>query len=493
MSNPTVDGPGAAAEALRVEGDAVLAFGMVEAGERSVDCSRLVVDPQRPRDLSRLDLDPYGYGQLALVCNSNEIQALGGVADPVEAAVAARARYGADVVVVKRGAVGATIVTAGVTHVGPHPTMSVWPIGSGDVFAGAFAHCWGGGADAVEAARAASAAAAWWCGTRAMTVPAEILDGGPPQHPEVAADEMKVPPTPRVYLAGPFFDLPQRWLVERVRSSLVGLGAEVFSPYHDVGPGGDEVAAADLEGLRDCGAVLALADGWDAGTLYECGWASRGHIPIIAFGANSSSEAAKMLVGDGAEMHSDLSTAVYRSIWAAGPWHTCGVSTSGIVTCWGSDSSEEAAPPVIYTAISMGDTHLCGLRLDGTVHCQGSNISGESDAPDGVFSAVSAGYAHSCGLRGDGTVECWGSNADGKADAPQGTFISVSASAFESCAVRADTTITCWGDTFGSPPSRSGYKSVSVHVFHSCAVHRNGAVSCWGSDVAGQASPPANN
>lgn len=317
MSNPTVDGPGAAAEALRVEGDAVLVFGMVEAGERSVDCSRLVVDPQRPRDLSRLDLDPYGYGQLALVCNSNEIQALGGVADPVEAAVAARARYGADVVVVKRGAVGATIVTAGVTHVGPHPTMSVWPIGSGDVFAGAFAHSWGGGADAVEAARAASAAAAWWCGTRAMTVPAEILDGGPPQHPEVAADEMKVPPTPRVYLAGPFFDLPQRWLVERVRSSLVGLGAEVFSPYHDVGPGGDEVAAADLEGLRDCGAVLALADGWDAGTLYECGWASRGNIPIIAFGANSSSEAAKMLVGDGAEMHSDLSTAVYRSIWAA--------------------------------------------------------------------------------------------------------------------------------------------------------------------------------
>ena len=57
LSNPTIDGPGAAAEALRVEGDAVLAFGMVESGERSVDCSRLVVDPQRPRDLSRLDLE----------------------------------------------------------------------------------------------------------------------------------------------------------------------------------------------------------------------------------------------------------------------------------------------------------------------------------------------------------------------------------------------------------------------------------------------------
>ena len=122
---------------------------------------------------------------------------------------------------------------------------------------------------------------------------------------------------PRVYLAGPFFDLPQRWLVEFAKRSLVGLGAEVFSPLHDVGTGGDEVAAADLEGLSGCGAVLALVDGWDAGTVFECGWASRAGIPVIAFAADPSSEEAKMLVGDGAEMHSDLSSAVYRSIWAA--------------------------------------------------------------------------------------------------------------------------------------------------------------------------------
>ncbi len=318
MSNPTIDGPAAAAEALRVEGDTVLAFGMVEAGELSVDCRRLVVDPQRPRDLSGLNLDRHRFDQLALVCNSNEIRALSGVSDLDEAADAARENYGADVVVVKRGAVGATIVTANTTtQVGPHPTMSVWPIGSGDVFAGAFAHCWGGGGDAVEAARIASAAAAWWCGTKAPNVPAEILNGGAPQHPDVAADELNVSPSPGVYLAGPFFNLPQRWLVERARNSLLGLGADAFSPLHDVGPGGDEVAAADLEGLGRCGAVLALTDGWDAGTLYECGWASSAGIPIVAFGANPRSEGAKMLVGDGAEMHSDFSTAVYRSIWAA--------------------------------------------------------------------------------------------------------------------------------------------------------------------------------
>lgn len=317
MSNPTIDGPGAVAETMQVEGEIVLAFGMVEEGDRSVACSKLVVDPQRPRDLTGLDLDGYTYDRMALVCNANEIRAIGAMIDPVEAAIAARGRYGADVVVVKRGAIGATVVTDDVTQVGPHPTMAVWPIGSGDVFAAAFAFAWTAGANPTEAARAASAAAAWWCGTSAMTVPVAVLEGAAPSHPLVAAQRLKVSGTPKVYLAGPFFDLPQRWLVNLAHRSLVGLGAEVFSPLHDVGLGGDEVAAADLEGLSGCGAVLALTDGWDAGTVYECGWASRHGIPVIAFGANASSKATKMLVGNGAEIHRDFSTAVYRSIWAA--------------------------------------------------------------------------------------------------------------------------------------------------------------------------------
>ncbi|MYB76649.1 MAG: hypothetical protein F4X83_06050 [Chloroflexi bacterium] len=77
ISRPTISGPQAVADALHVEGDVVLAFGMVECGERAVDCRRLVIDPQRPQDSSRLDLGPYRHEQLALVCNSSEIRALG--------------------------------------------------------------------------------------------------------------------------------------------------------------------------------------------------------------------------------------------------------------------------------------------------------------------------------------------------------------------------------------------------------------------------------
>jgi nucleoside 2-deoxyribosyltransferase len=86
-----------------------------------------------------------------------------------------------------------------------------------------------------------------------------------------------------VYLAGPFFSLAERWLVETSRAVLAGLGASVFSPLHDVGVGGDEVAAPDLDGLRRADAVFALLDGWDPGTVYEVGWAHREDLPVVGF------------------------------------------------------------------------------------------------------------------------------------------------------------------------------------------------------------------
>lgn len=318
LSSPTIDGPGAAlSAAIDVADETVLLFGMIERGDYRVDAESLVLDPQRPRDLIGITMDGLNGRHIALVCNRAEARAIGRSDDLVTAAHAAGASVGAEVVVVKRGALGCTVIHGDtVTHVGPHPTAAVWPIGSGDVFAAGFAHAWGEGADPVQAARVGSAAASWWCGTRTPTVPAAILAGRFDQVEELlpALDPVE---GPVVYLAGPFFCLAERWLVETARDSLLGLGAAVFSPIHDVGPGGDEVATKDLDGLKASQSVLALIDGWDAGTLYECGWARHAHIPVIAYGANARAEGAKMLVGDGAEIHADFASAVYRSIWAA--------------------------------------------------------------------------------------------------------------------------------------------------------------------------------
>jgi nucleoside 2-deoxyribosyltransferase len=77
-----------------------------------------------------------------------------------------------------------------------------------------------------------------------------------------------------VYLAGPFFDLAQVWLIEQARANLREMGLEVFSPYHDIGLGSaNDVVAKDLEGIDASHLVFAIADGLDPGTLYEIGYA----------------------------------------------------------------------------------------------------------------------------------------------------------------------------------------------------------------------------
>lgn len=324
VTAPTIDGPSAVfAPALEAEDDAVLVFGMVEAGARSIKARRAVLDPQRPRDLVALDQDGVVADQLTVVANARETRALAsGTAGLADAAVQVLTRSGAEAVVVKDSARGCFVVTkehVEPERIGPYPTRTVWPLGSGDVFAAGYAHAWSVGADPVEAARVASSSAAWWCGTRVSRIPPEILSGTPidEYQPDAAAGEMPlIEKAPLVYLAAPFFSLAERWLVDTCRDVLAGLGALVFSPVHDVGAGGDEVAARDLEGLERSDVVLALLDGWDPGTVYEVGWAHHRGLPVVGFLQGPAHEGTKMLVGSGAELHQDLSSALYRAVWA---------------------------------------------------------------------------------------------------------------------------------------------------------------------------------
>jgi hypothetical protein len=323
IASPSIDGPAAShREALSGDADAVLIFGMVESGPRNVRAGRAVLDPQRPRDLTGLDRDGIVADELTVVANARETRSLApGASSLVEAARQLLRSSGSAAVVVKDSARGCFVQTAGtdeVHRIGPYPTRSVWPLGSGDVFAAGYAHAWCSGADPVEAARVASSSAAWWCGTRITQVPAAILAGTSVSdlHPDAAPEFITPDKAPQIYLAAPFFTLAERWLVETCRNVLIGLGATVFSPFHDVGPGGDEVAAHDLAGLDGADAVLALLDGWDPGTVYEVGWAHRKGLPVVGFLQGPSHEGTKMLVGTGAELHQDVSSALYRAVWA---------------------------------------------------------------------------------------------------------------------------------------------------------------------------------
>lgn len=130
--------------------------------------------------------------------------------------------------------------------------------------------------------------------------------------------------------------------------------------------------------------------------------------------------------------------------------HVCAIAVGGGAYCWGSNRSgqlgtgtigDSSAVPVAvsggltFSRISAGSRHTCGLTTTGAVYCWGRNLDlqlgrgpvtgGNSDSgtpqlvaggdlPPGVtFTAVSAGTRHSCGVGSDGAAYCWGSNVFG--------------------------------------------------------------------------------
>jgi len=298
---------------LSVDEDIVLRFGMLD-GDAVVRGRRVVYDPQSAYAPTFFRANGSHADSLAVVANGHEVRLLTGESDPELGARAILARDTAEVVVVKRGAKGAIVVSSGgVQQVPAYKTELVFSLGSGDMFAAAFALFWGEhGLDPASAADLASRATARYCETRAAVL-------------TTASDLTALPMLPlsprggKVYLAGPFFTVSQRWLVEEARAHLRGLGLDVFSPLHDVGAGpADVVAPADIAAFSECDRVLALVDGADPGTIFEVGYARALGLPVIALAEVLSTEDKKMIVGSGCTLIDDFVTALYLTAWVAG-------------------------------------------------------------------------------------------------------------------------------------------------------------------------------
>ena len=296
--------------AFSVEGDVVLRFGMLE-GDAIVRARRAVYDPQSAFGPTAFSANGSTADALALVLNRSEARKLTGEADPNRALRRLFDVEGAAVVVLKLGGHGAMIATPkGVEQVPAYRSDRVFKIGSGDVFSGAFALFWGHeGREPAEAADLASRAVSYYCGSRALPLPSadELL--------ALNLEPVK-PGDGLVYLASPFFDLGQRWMVEEVRSLLLEMGVKLFSPLHDVGPGpGAIVAAKDLAGLDAASAVLAILNGADVGTVFEVGYAVAKGLPVVALAQNMRAEDLKMIEGSGCTVVEDLVSAIYHVVW----------------------------------------------------------------------------------------------------------------------------------------------------------------------------------
>lgn len=289
----------------------VLVYGMLE-GLPTVEADWLVYDPQSEVDVVAVETFVRKHKNLALVLNEHEIKHLTGLSDAGEAARSYVQENKASVVVVKRGPFGCIVVDSSGTYTVPvYPSLNVFKIGSGDVFSAAFTKFWAvDHLGALESAQNASRCASLYCDSK--SIDAIVNYSRTEWSPREARQ------TPRVYLAGPFFSLSQRFLVEEARRSLVSLGAEVFSPLHEVGMDAPtvEIAKRDLEGLERCTVVLALIADLDPGTIFEIGFARARNIPVVAYGEGVKDEHLTMLIGSDCVYLDDFCSALYNAVWA---------------------------------------------------------------------------------------------------------------------------------------------------------------------------------
>lgn len=230
---------------------------------------------------------------------------------------------------------------------------------------------------------------------------------------------------------------------------------------------------------------------------------------------------------------------------ALGQVHTCALTSTGGVRCWGGNdfgqlgdghTVSRSLPGTVsglgsgVTAVAVGAFHSCALLSGGGVKCWGQNqyrqlgdgTGKERHEPVDVSSltsgvtAITAGATHTCALLSTGGVKCWGRNADGQlGDGTTQTrpapvdvsglasgVTAITAGAAHTCALLASGGLKCWGgnvfgqvgdsssnkrktpvDVFGLT---SGVTQVSAGGFHTCARTSAGGAKCWGWNQHGE-------
>ena len=128
---------------------------------------------------------------------------------------------------------------------------------------------------------------------------------------------------------------------------------------------------------------------------------------------------------------------------STGGYHTCALKSSGITYCWGSNSNGQigtgstlpynvlspAEPDWGYLAsfVTTGNSHSCAITTTGTLFCWGLNNSGQLGLGHqstrvrptyvgGIVEAVqlAAGDSHTCARLSTGLLKCWGLNNYGQ-------------------------------------------------------------------------------
>ena len=279
--------------------------------------------------------------------------------------------------------------------------------------------------------------------------------------------------------------------------------------------------------------VIDLVDGivgLDAGSLTTCAWTSAGSVQC--WGANVDGE-----LGNGSSSQRPTPvqvqglTAGVRTL-ALGSDHSCALTTSGAVKCWGSNFAGQLADgttvdrltPVdatdvdaIVVEIAAYRTRNCVLLNPAGAACWGIELPVQPVAEVPVDARrLLFGELHRCILTASGGVKCWGPNSDGQIGDGSTSFRSnptdalgltsgvkaIAVGLAHTCAITSSSGLRCWGRNFsgqvgaGSSSRQlvpvdvdglaSNVAAVAAGDDHSCAVTTAGAVKCWGRNVDGQ-------
>lgn len=186
---------------------------------------------------------------------------------------------------------------------------------------------------------------------------------------------------------------------------------------------------------------------------------------------------------------------------SAGSFHTCARSEAGAVSCWGFNANgqlgvgsiQDSLTPAAVVGlgssvmtVAAAEAHTCALSLTGWVSCWGFNVSGQlgdNSVQDrlapvqvsglaGGLRILTAGNFSTCAYGTEGGF-CWGNN--------QSSQLGDGSTTNSLIPVAIDN---------GLGPSVTELASGNAHV---CAVNEGGRVRCWGSDAAGQIGDGGRN
>lgn len=105
-----------------------------------------------------------------------------------------------------------------------------------------------------------------------------------------------------------------------------------------------------------------------------------------------------------------------------GGWHTCKLNNDGSAGCAGrNDSGQSNVPNSKFLSLDAGREHTCGVTTSNRLLCWGSDTLGQSSPLGGsdYLSVHSNGFANfNCALTQERKVRCWGSNRYGQLNVP---------------------------------------------------------------------------